>query len=65
MLLVIRRGQMCLLYINGQFIQAIHDDTARIAPGGPVALFDDSEGPVRFTNLAVYPAPTGLPFWAR
>lgn len=65
-LLVIRRGQTYLLYINGQFVQAVHDDTARIASGGSVALYlDESAGGVRFTNLAIYPAPSNFPFWAR
>lgn len=65
-LLLIRNGRTYLLYANGAFLTAYHDDTGPAAPSGAIGLYLNEFGePVRFTNLAIYPVPPNLPFWAR
>ncbi len=65
-LLLIRHGRTYLLYANGAFLAAYHDDTGPAAPSGAIGLYLDSQGnTAHFTDLAVYPLPTGIPFWTQ
>jgi hypothetical protein len=65
-LLLIRQGRTYFLYANGAFLAAYHDDTGPAAPTGMIGFYLDAfSRSARFTDLTVYPTPTGLPFWAR
>ena len=64
-LLLIRQGRTYLLYANGAFLAAYHDDAGPAAPSGAIGLYLDAFGlTAQFTDLAVYPVPDGMPFWA-
>lgn len=66
MLLRIHQGHTYLLFANGQFLASYHDETEQPAVSGAFGLFiDPGQTVARFTNLAVYPVPAGMPFWAR
>ena len=65
-LLLIRQGRTYLLYANNTFLTAYRDDAGPAAPSGAIGLYLDAFGQTAtFTNLAVYPVPEGMPFWAR
>jgi hypothetical protein len=65
-LLLIRRGNFYLLYVNGASVDTFSDGAHALSPGGFVGVYLDEGGYIaRFNDFVVYPAPTDLPFWMR
>lgn len=64
-LLVIKRGQVCLLYANHQLIETYYDRDNVLAIVGYVGLFlNDDAQTGTFTNVAVYPVqPPSSQWW--
>jgi hypothetical protein len=65
-LLLIRSGRTYFCYINGHYLGDAHDDLTPAITSGQVGFYNEGGVPAAtFSNLAIYPAPDGLPFWAR
>ncbi len=65
-LLLIRQGDIYLLYVNGALVDTYADHDHALTPGGFVGVYLDEGGfSARFSDFAIAPAPAIQPFWMR
>jgi hypothetical protein len=65
-LLVIRRGQLYIFYVNDIPAIVYRDLSGAAAGGGSVGVYlDTGAATAKFTALTVYPVPASAPFWVR